>query len=336
MTSFTNYESIKRRETRKGRGIPKVESVGVIITGTIPDLDEKLVEKHISENYDISNLKEINTVGKKEPTFKYVNRFAKKYGIKVNAFRLETYQFDEWDLYVKRNSIITYRSDSIVIIHGGEVERLITWHALSVGVRTHQFDGGCVFVNLARERIFDGLENKVHELLKIPFKYALEDKDRFMEQSFFELNAMAREKFVEYLSKGQQMSFEEVMFNLVKVYLDHPDKDFYNGHASISDRLMLAMFWYYKPDFFDEEGLDPKNGAFLKYIQEEINPDFYERSSRREADVNYVLFYHFWYGWEYMMEDMISIFSFKGNQKVFAALCFAQWISLKYYRGIRD
>ena len=132
MGDLTNRVSIKRtiegdREIKK----TKAKTLGIIFTGEYEGLDEHLVEAEVRKHFDIDTIKEIVTVGKREKTHKYANRFAKKIGVSVTATPLENYTWDDIDLPIKRNSIIVYDSDSVIVFHGDKQHNTVAWFALS-------------------------------------------------------------------------------------------------------------------------------------------------------------------------------------------------------------
>lgn len=351
MSSLTNRISLTR--TAFGQNKPKKKNtVGIIFTGEFPELDEQLVEAEILKNFEINEIEEIISVGKKEKTFKYANRFAKKYNLSIDAYRLEDYTFEDVDYYIKRNANICNNSDSVIIIHGDKDYNLIAWYALTVAVRVNSKQGNVVFVNTTQRPEFIGLEKEIHEFLQLPYKY--EDyKNSSMEQIFFELMENERKIFIEYLQKAQKMTFKQIFLKVTDVHLYGGDPDYHDGYATVTQDFINAITWFNKRDLFDEDG-SPKTEEIEQYIKEEINPNFYDRNEE-EDDICWVMFYNSWYKFEYLMLDIIPKYDYrfrvvniydsklminmvpksdKGDEETCAALCYAQWLTFKYYKDI--
>lgn len=352
MSSITNRISLTRTVFEKNKP-KKKNKVGIIFTGEFPELNELLVESEVFKNIDINEIEAIISVGKKEKTFKYANRFAKKHNLPIDAFPLEDYIYDDVDYYIKRNANICYNSDSVIIIHGDKDYNFITWHALTVATRVNSQQGKAVFVNKTHRPEFIRLENEIHELLQLPYQYALDNTNSSMEQTFFELMENERRIFIEYLQKGQKMNFKQILLKLSDVYLYGGDPDYYDGYTSVTQDLINAMIWFNKRDLFDEDG-SPESKKIEQYIKKEINPNFYDRDEE-EADICWDMFYNNWYKYEYLMlnimpkyDSRFRVVDFqdlepminkvpkteKGDEETCAALCYAQWLAFKYHREV--
>lgn len=354
MSSLTNRISLTRRAF--GQNKPKNKSkVGIIFTGEFPVLDEHLVEAEVASNFDINKIEEIISVGKKEKTFKFANRFAKKHNLPIEAYPLEDYTFEDVDYYIKRNANICYNSDSVIIIHGDKEYNFIAWYALTIATRINSKQGKVIFINKTQSPEFIGLEKDIHELLQQPYKFAFDNKNSSMEQTFYELMENERDIFIEYIQKAQKINFKQILYNITNVHLYGGNPDYYDGYASVTQELIYAMIWFYKRDLFNENG-SPKTEEIEQYIKKEINPDFYYRNED-EDDICWVMFHNNWYKYEYLMLDIIPKYDYrfrvvdfydsnlttnmvlksdKGDEETCAALCYGQWIAFKYYRGVEN
>ena len=192
-----------------------------------------------------------------------------------------------------------------------------------------------MFINFEGKCEFEGREKEVYELVKTPFEYPFNEEIEFMERSFFELNDEMRPKFMKYLAKGEKMSFEEILLNLTKVYLSNPEKDYYDGAAYIAYLMITSMFWCYKPEYYDEEGLIPNFEKITKYLQAKINPYFYNRLGTNEDEYNSMLYHYHWYLWEFVMDSFVDTSYFDYDEDISASLSFSFWVFLNHYRGIR-
>lgn len=335
MSDITNKFTLKRVIRRQsGVNTNKTNKVGIIFTGDFPELDENFVETEILRNFDISVIDVINTVGKKEKAFQYVDCFAQKYKLPVTSFCLETYSVEDLDLQIKRNANICYSSDSVIIFHGDTKNDIVAWNAYSAATRVKSDEGKSILINSTRRPCFVGCEKKVYELLQMRDKNAwFEDESSFMEESFFELMSGERIKFVKYIQQGVKLSFKKILRKLTEIYLEGRDLDYLDGYASISDKFIDSLIWYFQRNLFDKDG-NPKKEEIEQYIKKEIHPEFFYRSSRKEEDVCYVMFYHFWYGFEYLMLHMIPSYENRGDEETCAALCFGQWIEFQRFKGI--
>lgn len=333
MSSITNKMALERVSNRRYSNIKSTNILGIIFTGDYPELNEQIVEEEILKNFDITSIEKINTIGKKEKYFQYVNRFAKKNNLPITPFSLETYSFEDVDFYIKRNANICYKSDSMIIFHGDTKNNVVAWHALSTSTRVKADDGKSVFINSTQKPNLVGFEKEIHELLQIPDENVLLDKVRFMQVAFFELMSSERNKFSKYAQQGKEMSIKQVLRKLTEVYLEGRDLDFFDGYAFLCESFIDSVIWYVQRDLFDEDQ-SPKSEEIEQYIKKEIHPDFFYRSGRREEDVCYVMFYFYWHQFEYLMLHMIPTYERKGDYEGCAALCFGQWMTFLKFKGI--
>lgn len=333
MAEITNRVSLNRRYDWEKSGNRKIKTskLGIIFTGNYPSLDEHLVEKEILKNFDISLIKEIITVGKRETTFKYANRFAKKYNLPVTPKRLETYSWEDVDFYIKRNAIINYNSDSVIIFHGEEKQNIVAWYALSTATRVIAHSGKCIFIDSTPNPNFIGLEKEVFDVLQMRHTYSDLDEYSFMEERFFELMPKERTKFVKYVQQGENMSFKQILFKLSEVYMKGNNYDFLDGYSDISDSMISSLIGLINKDFEDEDGRLNEE-KIEKYIKKEINPDFRYRNCAMEEDVCFVMFYHYWYEFEYLLLDMVEDYERNNDDETCAALCFGKWITFLIFK----
>jgi len=332
MYDLTTFLTLKNRidwqKNGKKNGPIKL---GLIFTGEYPGLNEHLVEEEIIKYFDINNLEEIITVGKREKTFKYANRFAKKFNISITAKRLEHYLWEDIDNDIKRNTLgIIGSCDSVIIFHGDSSKNVVAWFALSSARRIIALRGECVFVSSIPKPTFSGLEKEIFDVLQIQNDDFRMDSF-LMEERFFELMSEKRSKFVKYVQIGENMSFKQILFKLSEICMERKDCDFDDGFDHVSRIIMNFLLYLICKDIEDENGF-LKTEYVDSYIKSEINPNYYDRISCKAEDVCFVMIYHDWYEFEYLL-DVVNYFEDKEDEESCAALCFGKWLTLLQAKG---
>lgn len=337
MAEITNLIGLMRRnEWEQGNKAINTGKLGIIFTGDYPDLDEHLVEAEISKHFDINSIKEITTVGKREKTFKYANRFAKKYDLSVTPMRLETYSWEEDDFYIKRNANIVYNSDSVIIFHGDIEQNLVAWYALSAAVRVVAHNGICIFTCVIQKPNLIGLEKEIVDVFKMPHDYSENDPYAFMEARYLELMAGRRSRFAKYIQQGESMPIKRILFKLTEVILKDEDLDYMDGYSFVAEIILDSLICLVNKDFRLDEYGSPDEQKIEEYFKKEINPNFHYRNSDQEEDVVAVMFYHNWYKLEYILNNMVRYYEFNDDEEACAALCFGKWIRTLQKKGFSD
>ncbi|MDD2476017.1 MAG: hypothetical protein PHI32_08915, partial [Dysgonamonadaceae bacterium] len=196
MGNLTNRISIKRTiEKESAIEKSKARKLGIIFTGEYEGLDENLVEAEVRKHFDIDSIKEIVTVGKREKTHKYANRFAKKIGVSVIATPLENYTWDDIDLPIKRNSIIGYNSDSVIIFHGEKQHNTMAWFALSCAKRVIGNYENVIFINTVPSPILSGFEKEIFDVIQIQDTNFIWEEAALMEEHYFEFRSRMLSSF---------------------------------------------------------------------------------------------------------------------------------------------
>lgn len=317
MRRYSGEQDSKSSNTRK---------LGIIFTSDYPSLNEQHVEDVVSKNFNIGMLQEIITVGKKETSFKYANRFAKKHSIAITPYRLETYSWEENDLFIKRNANIVYNSDSVIIFHGDETRNLVAWYALSVTARVISRDGQCIFASIVQPPELIGLEKEIVDVFKMPRAYSESDPYAFMEAHYLELMSGRRSRFAKYVQQGENMPIKRILFKLTEVVLKDSDLDYMNGYSFVAEIIFDSLICLVNKEFQLDEYGSPDEAKIEEYIKKEINPNFHYRNSDQEEDVIDIMFYHDWYKLEYLLRNMINHYEFNDDEEACAALCFGKWI----------
>lgn len=327
MAEITNLIARNRKsDSESGNSEIATRSLGIIFTGEFSNLDEHLVEAEVAKEFDLNSIKEITTVGKREKTFKYANRFAKKYDLPITPMRLETYSWEENDFYIKRNANIVYKSDDVIIIHGDETLNLVAWYASSVAARVISSDGKCVFASFIEPPNLLGFEKEIIDVFKMPHPYSNNDPYALMESRYLELMNGRRLRFAKYIQKGESMSIKRILFKLTEVILKDYDLDYLTGEVFIAESILDTLICLANKDFQLDEYGGPDEEKIEEYIKKEINPNFHYRVNYREEDVVDTMFYHNWYKLEYLMKNMIHHYEFNDDEEACAALCYGKWI----------
>lgn len=324
MTQITNAISIKRRIDSERGQINLSRRLGIIFTGEFANLDEHLVEAEIAKEFDLSAIKEIITVGKREKTFIYANRFAKKYNIHITAIPLETYNLDDDDLFIKRNANIVYQSYDVIIFHGDENQNLVAWNALSVAERIVSSSGKCIFISNIKSPKLTGFEKEITVFFKKSNFFS--EVVTWMESRYLELMSNERIKFAKYIKQGESMTIKHILYKLTEVIMKDYDRDFISGETFFAEGIFDSLICLADKKFGLNEFGSPNEKKIERYIKKNINPKFYYRKCRREENVIGVLLYNDWYRIEYLLSKMVSYYEIKGDEEACAALCFGKWI----------
>ena len=335
MSSITNRESIKRRiQNDKAIEKFKTKKLGLIFTGEYEGLDEHLVEAEVRKHFDIDNIKEIFTVGKREKTFKYANRFAKRINVPVTATPLENYTWDDIDLPIKRNSIIVYNSDSVIIFHGDKQHNTVAWYALSSAKRVFGRTGETIFINAVPKPILSGFEKEIFDVIQIQDTKFIWEEAALLEEHYFELRKRMLTTFSKYAQLGEKMNFKDVLFKISELSVKGKSRGVYDGTSFICDSIinyLVAMI----EESFDENYKGASLDGIASFVKKNINPSYQSLGNEAEDNICFVLLRNSWYQLEYLMHDMIHDYSVSHeDEEVYAALCFAKWILIMNSRCI--
>lgn len=335
MGDLTNRVSIKRTiEKENAIEKSKTKKLGIIFTGEYEGLDEHLVEAEVRKHFDIDSIKEIVTVGKREKTHKYANRFAKKIEVPVTATPLENYTWDDIDLPIKRNSIIVYNSDSVIIFHGEKEHNTITWFALSGAKRVLGIHGKVVFVNTAPTRVLSGFEKEIFDVVQIQDTNFIREEDALMEKHYFELRNSKLTSFSKYVQLGEKMDFKDVLFKITELNIKGKSSGVYDGTSFICDTLLNYLIPIIDKDFEENYENDFLEGI-TNFIRTNIDPNYQSWGNEPEDDICFVLLGNMWYQLEYQMDYIEPTYWNRDeDEEIYAALCFARWILIMNSRCI--
>ncbi len=335
MGNLTNRISIKRTiEKESAIEKSKARKLGIIFTGEYEGLDENLVEAEVRKHFDIDSIKEIVTVGKREKTHKYANRFAKKIGVPVTATPLESYTWDDIDLPIKRNSIIGYNSDSVIIFHGEKEHNTVAWFALSSAKRVMEFNEKVIFVNTAPSRVLSGFEKEIFDVVQIRDTSFISEDDALMEKYFFEFRKRRLTSFAKYVQLGEKMDFKDVLLKISELSVKGQSEGVYDGISFICDTIFNFLVPILDEDF-EEKNEDDFLKGIANFIRENVNPNYQPWGDEPEDDDCFILLKNSWYQLEYLMRYMIRDYSVSDeDEELYAALCFAKWILIMNSRCI--
>ena len=335
MSSITNLESTKRMiQNDKAIEKFKTKQLGIIFTGEYEGLDEHLVEAEVRKHFNINNIKEIFTVGKREKTFKYANRFAKKIKVPVTATPLENYTWDDIDLPIKRNSIITYDSDSVIIFHGEKEHNTIAWYALSSAMRVIGKSGETIFINAVPKPILFGFEKEIFDVIQTKDAHVLLEKAALMEEHYFELRKRMLTLFSKYVQLGEKMDFKNVLLKITELSVKGQSEGIYDGISFVCDGIINYLAAIIEEDF-EEKYEDSYSEGIASFIKKNINPNYQSWTNEPEDDVCFILLRNRWYQLEYMMRYIDNDYPRSDeNEDIFAALCYGKWLLIMDSRGI--
>ena len=335
MGSLTNRESI-RRTIEKENTIkkPKARSLGIIFTGEYEGLDEHVVEAEVRNHFDIDSIKEIVTVGKREKTHKYANRFAKKIDVSVTATPLENYTWDDIDLPIKRNSNIIYDSDSVIIFHGEKEHNTVAWYALSGAKRVIGDNGEVIFINSAPSPVLSGFEKEVFDVVQILDTNFIWDDTALMEKWYFELEKSKLTSFAKYAQLGDKMDFKDALLKITELSVEGQSYGFYDGISLVCDSIINFLVEIIDKAFNEND--EPLSlNEIDSYIKKNINPNYKSWGNEEEEDVCFILIRNSWYQLEYLMDYIEYDCSSKDeSEELCAALCFCKWILIMNSRCI--
>lgn len=335
MGDLTNRVSIKRTiEKENAIEKSKTKKLGIIFTGEYEGLDEHLVEAEVRKHFDIDSIKEIVTVGKREKTHKYANRFAKKIEVPVTATPLENYTWDDIDLPIKRNSIIVYYSDSVIIFHGEKEHNTIAWFALSGAKRVLGIHGKVVFVNTAPTRVLSGFEKEIFDVVQIRDTNLMCEDDALMEKYLFEFRRSRLTSFAKYVQLGEKMNFKDVLFKISELSVRGQSEGVYDGISFICDTIFNFLIPMLDEDF-SEENEDDFPGGIVNFIRENVNSNYQPWGDQPEDNECFILLKNRWYQLEFMMDYIEpSYWNRNENEEIYVALCFCKWILIMNSRCI--
>ena len=335
MGDITNRVSIKRTiEKESTIKKSKARSLGIIFTGEYEGLDENLVEAEVRKQFEIGSIKEIVTVGKREKTHKYANRFAKKIEVPVTAMPLENYTWDDIDLPIKRNSNIVYNSDSVIIFHGEKQHNTVAWFALSSAKRVIGRYGKVVFINSAPSPLLSGSEKELFDVIQIEDTLFLMEETALMEKHYFELRNSKLTSFSKYVQLGEKMDFKDVLFKITELSVKGQSEGVYDGISFICDGIINYLIPMLDEDF-SEENEDDFSGGIVNFIRENVNPNYQPWSDQPEDNECFILLKNKWYQLEYLMDYIQPSYWNKDvDEEIYAALCFAKWLLIMNSRCI--
>lgn len=339
MGDLTNRVSIKRTiERENATKKSKTKTLGIIFTGEYEGLDEHLVEAEVRKHFDIDSIKEIVTVGKREKTHKYANRFAKKIEVPVTATPLENYTWDDIDLPIKRNSIIVYYSDSVIIFHGEKEHNTIAWFALSGAKRVMERDEKVVFVNAVPSPVLSGFEKEIFDVVQIrDANFILKDA-ALMEKHYFELRKSKLTSFSKYAQLGEKMDFKLALLKITELSVKGKSEGVYDGISFVCDGIINFLVAIIE-ESFDENYEGASLDKIASFIKKNINPNYQSWGKEPEDDICFVLLRNSWYQLEFLMDFIRRDYSAKEeNEELYAALCFVKWILIMNSRciGIKE
>ena len=335
MGDITNRVSIKRTiEKESTIKKSKARRLGIIFTGEYEGLDEHHVEAEVRKHFDIDSIKEITTVGKREKTHKYANRFAKKIEVPVTAMPLENYTWDDIDLPIKRNSNIVYNSDSVIVFHGDKQQNTVAWFALSTAVRVIGRYGKVIFVNTAPSRVLSGFEKEIFDVIQIEDTNFIREEDVLMEKYYFELRNSKLTSFSKYVQLGEKMDFKDVLFKITELNIKGKSSGVYDGTSFICDTLLNYLIPIIDKDF-EENYEDDFLEGITNFIRTNIDPNYQSWGNEPEDEICFVLLGNMWYQLEYQMDYIENNYRHVDeDEEVYAALCFARWILIMNSRCI--
>lgn len=335
MGDLTNRVSIKRTiERENATKKSKTKTLGIIFTGEYEGLDEHLVEAEVRKHFDIDTIKEIVTVGKREKTHKYANRFAKKIEVPVTATPLENYTWDDIDLPIKRNSIIVYDSDSVIVFHGEKQHNTVAWFALSSAERVIGNNGKVIFINAVPSPLLSGFEKEIFNVVQIRDTSFISEDDALMEKYLFEFRKTRLISFAKYVQLGEKMNFKDVLFKITELSVKGKRGGVYDGISFICDTIFNYLVPILVEDF-EEKNEDDISEGIDNFRLENIDPNYQQWGREPEDEICFILLKNSWYQLEYLMDYIKRDYSSREeNEELYAALCFAKWILIMNSRGI--
>ena len=334
MSEISNLKSIERRiKWKRGDKKQTNRTLGIILTGEYAGLDEHLIEAEVEKHFDIDTIKEIISVGKREKTFKYANRFGKKMNLSVTATPLENYTWDDIDLPIKRNSIIIYDTDDVIIFHGDKEQNTVAWYALSSATRVIGNTGKAIFINAVPKPILYGFEKEIFDVIQMQHVHIMLEDAGLMEMYYFELRQKKLTSFSKHVQLGEKMDFKDVLLKITELSVKGQSEGVYDGISFVCDGLLNYLIPLIEKDFEDkyEDYLEGIASFILKYI----NPSYEVWDGEAEDDVCFVLLQNSWYQLEYLMLHIERDYSKSNeNEEIYAALCYAKWLLIMDSRGI--
>ena len=336
MSEISNQKSIEKSiEWEKGDKKLKTRKLGIIFTGEFTGLDEHFVDAEVQKLFDITSIKEIISVGKREKTFKYANRFAKKINVPITATPLENYTWDDIDLPIKRNSIIIYDSDSVIIFHGNKQQNTFAWYALSSAKRVFGKSGKTTIINASPKPILSGFEKEIFDVVQMQDGHPLLQDASLMEGHYFELRNRKLTSFSKYVQLGEKMDFKDVLLKITELSVKGKSEGVYDGISFVCDNIINFLIAIIVKDF-EEKYKDSYFEEIVSFITKNINPNYQPWGDEPEDNVCFILLRNRWYQLEYLMRYIENDYPNSDEKdEIFAALCFGKWLLIMDSKGIK-